>query len=311
MKSNKKLALNQRNLNELIVQNSMDLILVIDLEGRIIAANPAAMDLLGPANGLVAGQNLYALTHEEDRDFLSKEFVRSVVMGRSTATVCFRIQRKDGGWTYLETLCKLIVSDQNETVCVMNSRDVTDKIDHEAELEKQAFTDALTGLHNRRSFTHLLTQQILVANRSKQRFHLLMADLNGLKSINDRFGHAQGDAAIMCMGEALRGAFRSADTIARMGGDEFVVILTGLADSDISVMLQRLKRAFLRQGFEHRNRYLLSASVGIVSYNPFEPSSPEDLLQMADTAMYASKRSVNDPLEAGPDPEILRVASLA
>ncbi len=310
MKPQTKLLLNQQALNEVIVQNSMDLIMVIDLDGWILSANPASMNLLGYPSELITDQNLYTLTHEEDRDFLSLEFARSVAGGRMTVTACLRIQHKDGGWIYLETLCRLTLSEQGKILCVMNARDVTTKIGHEAELEEQAFTDALTGLHNRRSFTHLLTQQILVANRQKQRFHLLMADLNGLKSINDQFGHAEGDIAIKCVGDALRGTFRNADAIARIGGDEFVVILTGFVDSDFSVMLRRLSRAFLLQEFAHKNRYPISASIGIVSYNPFEPSSPADLLQMADTAMYASKRSAKNPSETEPDKEALRVAYL-
>ena len=140
-------------------------------------------------------------------------------------------------------------------------------------LKALSFVDELTGVYNRRGFLKLVEQQILLANRTKKGLCLMFIDLDGLKSINDQHGHKIGDMALQETADILRTTFRRSDVVARMGGDEFVILMIeGLDASDV-IIKGRLKKAV-----EQRNRqktksdYQLSLSMGLIRYHPVSPA---------------------------------------
>lgn len=156
-------------------------------------------------------------------------------------------------------------------------------------LEQQSNTDELTGLHNRRGFFMLAEQQLKVAARAKRQAMLVFADLNGMKSVNDTFGHEAGDALLRDAATALRLTFRDSDILARLGGDEFVALALE-PDGEAHEILEQRLQATVRKLNEDSNRlHRLSLSVGVCAWNPELHPTLHDLLAEADAKMYEAK----------------------
>ncbi len=159
----------------------------------------------------------------------------------------------------------------------------------EDELREMSLTDELTGLHNRRGFFTLADQQLKIANRSKKAMSLLYADLDGLKIINDTFGHDEGDRALVETAALLRDAFRESDIIARIGGDEFVVLTVDIGDVKQDSLISRVQEKFDARNAAGHVKFVLSISQGIACYDPEDPCSVLDLVNQADKRMYDEK----------------------
>lgn len=168
--------------------------------------------------------------------------------------------------------------------------DVTERKRMEDEIRALAITDQLTGLFNRRGFLALAEQQLKLADRTKKDLLLFYIDLDGMKWINDNLGHIEGDNALMEVAAVLKETFRSADIVARMGGDEFAVLVVDMTEGNMDIHIARLQdRIDAHNGRENR-KYRLSVSVGCSCYNPEKPSSIDALMVSADERMYSEKR---------------------
>ncbi len=176
------------------------------------------------------------------------------------------------------------------TAVTVVSTDITRQKELEASLRSLSITDALTGLYNRRGLFALAEQQIKSVNRSQQWISVLYADLDHLKEINDRFGHQEGDAALIRAADILRTTFRESDIIARIGGDEFVVIIVSDEKQSSNFTYSRLQRNLEAYHAGKKVAYTLSLSTGIAMYDPKHPVSFEDLLREADRFMYLHKK---------------------
>lgn len=169
---------------------------------------------------------------------------------------------------------------------------------HAARIHTLSTTDDLTHLHNRRGFLTLARQQLKSAECNRKPLLLLFVDLDGLKAVNDTYGHAAGDGLIAEAGRVLREAFRESDIVARLGGDEFAVLMP---DTDVDGSGALLGR--LRAGVEEANsnnktngggaerKYRLELSLGLTSFDPARPETLDDLLDCADALMYEHKRA--------------------
>jgi diguanylate cyclase (GGDEF)-like protein/PAS domain S-box-containing protein len=164
-----------------------------------------------------------------------------------------------------------------------------DRTRKEDELREMSLTDELTGLNNRRGFFTLADQQLKIANRSKKVMSLLYADLDGLKIINDTFGHDEGDRALVETAALLRDAFRESDIIARIGGDEFVVLTVDVGDVKPDSLIWRVQEKFDARNAAGHGKFILSISQGIACYDPEEPCSAQELVNLADKRMYEKK----------------------
>ena len=165
------------------------------------------------------------------------------------------------------------------------------KKEAEARLQQQAVTDELTGLPNRRLFSDRLAQSMAIAQREQRVLALLYIDLDGFKLVNDSLGHTVGDLLLVEVAQRLRSRIRRADTLARIGGDEFTVVLTTLrtpdeADIVAKDLLESLSQQFMIEGHEIG----IGASIGF-SVFPRDAADPVGLLQQADGAMYSAKHS--------------------
>ncbi len=165
----------------------------------------------------------------------------------------------------------------------------------EEELLALSLTDELTGLYNRRRFFILTEQYLKVAIRKKKRWLLLYVDMDDLKWINDHCGHNEGDQALMGLGSILKKTFRESDVIARIGGDEFAVLLESTDESD-AMLITRLYENIRDYNAKVSRDYKLSISVGVAQFDPEYPISIDKLLVKADALMYAQKRRAKEIL---------------
>ncbi|HNS48071.1 MAG TPA: sensor domain-containing diguanylate cyclase [bacterium] len=198
--------------------------------------------------------------------------------------------KRDGTSFYAEAQTRKMPY-QGREVRVTVLRDITSRRRFEEELRTISMRDELTGLYNRRGFFTLAEQQMKISKRSKKDLVLLFADLNGLKHINDTFGHQEGDQAIIDAANILKTLFRESDIVARIGGDEFVVLAIGAPDFSSKLLTERLKRGLDKFNAENVRKYQLAISTGLAIFSPEQPVSIDELLIQADRLMYQQKRA--------------------
>ncbi len=198
--------------------------------------------------------------------------------------------KRDGTSFYAEAQTRKMPY-QGREVRVTVLRDITSRRRFEEELRTISMRDELTGLYNRRGFFTLAEQQMKISKRSKKDLVLLFADLNGLKQINDTFGHQEGDQAIIDAANVLKTLFRESDIVARIGEDEFVVLAIGAPDFSSKLLTERLNRGLDKFNAGNARKYQLAISTGLAIFSPEQPVSIDELLIQADRLMYQQKRA--------------------
>ncbi|MEV4413187.1 diguanylate cyclase [Catellatospora sp. NPDC049609] len=177
--------------------------------------------------------------------------------------------------------------------------DITSERQMAEELRQLSVIDELTGVNNRRGFLIAARTELARARRTRRSCVLLFIDLDGLKRINDNFGHGAGDDALRCTATLLRANIRRRDVLGRVGGDEFCVLLAE-ADprNDVEVWARRLREQVARHNATTDEPYRLAVTVGATAFDHDTPGTIEDLMERADAAMYQARQQVN-----GRDPE--------
>lgn len=169
--------------------------------------------------------------------------------------------------------------------------DLATMVEEELAAVQLATIDELTGLSNRRGLQTVAAHALAVCRRTDRAASLLFLDLDGFKAINDRFGHAEGDRALMAIGRILLETFRDSDVVGRLGGDEFCVLLTGASPDGVQRALRRFDDAIRAHNAGSQDGPALSYSIGAVDYDCERHRSVADLMQEADEAMYERKKS--------------------
>lgn len=172
-------------------------------------------------------------------------------------------------------------------------KEILHRVNHvklQERLRLLTITDELTGLYNRRGFFTLAEEFLKLAKRQKKGIYMLYADLDHLKSINDRSGHHEGDEALVETAKVLKTTYRESDIVARIGGDEFVVIPVGITGDNIEKIIARLEKNMKNQNASRNKNYNLSLSLGVSLYNPEKPCSVDELISHADEMMHEHKR---------------------
>lgn len=271
-----------------LYERSSGLICTHDLKGAILTVNPAAARALGYEPSEVVGRNLADFTTAASLGLLSGylDTFRARPSQRGLASVKTR-----GGdvrvWMYDNTLC---AEPGGAPYVLGHAQDVTDLKRKEEMLRSLSLTDDLTGLYNRRGFLALAEQHFSLTHRTPQHLLLFYADMDGLKRINDLYGHQEGSAALRRVADILRQTFRATDVIARVGGDEFTVLAINAAPASAEAAVVRL-RENLREYNARRSRgYELSLSIGWVECGPGAVSFEESMAR-ADAEMYREKRA--------------------
>ncbi len=257
------------------------------LDGAMLEANQVIADMLGyhdPA-GLrqVNVRSLYV--HESDR----REHLASLGH-ESFQPAEFQLKRSDGTTIWVRDYCRAVLDGAGvvrfyDGILV----DITERRALEQAIRDMAFHDPLTGLPNRQLLADRLDLALAQARRNSRAMAVLFLDLDGFKAVNDGWGHAQGDALLRDVAGRLAGALRTADTVARIGGDEFTVLIPELPMEEGAAevsrkILRELERAFRIGECEYEVR----ASIGIALY-PRDGETADALLRNADAAMYRAK----------------------
>jgi len=206
-----------------------------------------------------------------------------------------------GNWAYLiEVTVVLLIAALAVDLLAMNMRRNLEQAQAEIALRKRmeeeirslSLTDALTGLYNRRGFTLLAEQEMKLARRIKTSMLLFFGDVDSLKTINDTYGHSQGDLALQEVSAVLKGTFREADILARFGGDEFMVLAVDASMESANVLTNRIQSSLEKRNQQGDWPYQLALSLGIAHYDPEAPCSVNELIAQADSQMYQQKRAM-------------------
>ena len=264
-----------------------DLVVVIDEQRVIRRANRALASRLGADRNALVGMPCYQTVCKLGEPTTECPGARCVVTGTEHAEE--RYVAGLGGH-YLVTCSPIPAVGSGGPRFVEVCRDISERREMEERLREAAIRDPLTGLFNRRGFLDLASQHLTLAERSGRNVVLLFLDLNDMKKINDELGHAAGDRALVDTASILRKTFRRSDIIARMGGDEFAVMLTEPSATGI----ERIVAEHLRQTIETHNApgdspYRISFSFGMAISEPERRCSLDDLLAIADQRMYREK----------------------
>ncbi|NPU85852.1 MAG: PAS domain S-box protein [Syntrophaceae bacterium] len=275
----------------LIFDNIEDAYYEVDLEGNTITCNESAHKILGYTVGELKGMNYRRYMSEENARIVTEAYGTVYRTCRPVNIKEFEVVRKDGAVRSVEVSISLLMDSHGQPVGFQGIiRDITDRKEMEERIISLSMTDQPTGLYNRRGFLALAEQHFRIAERLKTRLLLLFADLDGLKQINDTMGHKKGDEAILEAATILKEIFRESDIVARVGGDEFVVLAYGTSAENSDVLEKRLQQHIDEHNAFPQRDYEISMSVGIVYKNPDETVSIDELMSQADAYMYEQKR---------------------
>ncbi len=270
-----------------LVESTDDSIYVIDRDYRYLFINKKHRRRMGVNDVEYVGKS-YGDFHSNAITAEFKKIVEEVV-ARGESMRVDHLSERDGEH-YLLTLSPVRNADGSISAVTVVSKSVTEMKRMEQELRELSLTDELTGLYNRRGFFTLAEQHTRMANRNKNRVYILYADMDNLKVINDTYGHHEGDAALVMTAQILKSSFRDSDIIARIGGDEFVVMPIGMTETEAKITVGRLCKYIETANRERSDGDRLSLSLGVTHYDPQRPSTIEELLVRGDRAMYANKK---------------------
>jgi diguanylate cyclase (GGDEF)-like protein/PAS domain S-box-containing protein len=291
---------------EAIVASSADAIVSTSTDGSIISWNPGAEAMFGYPAAEVLGQPLSRFTPPQDQSRQS-ELIDLVVAGQSFTKVEGSRIRRDGSEFRVAVILSPVLQDGKGVVGVSAMmRDITDQEALEAALERRVLHDHLTNLPNRLLLNDRLVHALYRASRGAARPAVLSLDVDGFRAINDGLGHAGGNQALVEVARRLRRAVRPMDTVARMGGDEFVVLVEDGDQAAAVRVAMRVLDALRRPATIDGRPVLLQASVGIAVGHA--GSRAEELLRDADSAMYAAKakgKGLCEVFEAEPQDDLL------
>ena len=272
-----------------------DAVVVTDLQGIITDWNKGSETLYGYSKEEAIGQPVNVLHVPEDSERITSEVISAVEKhGKWTGDLRMLNKKGDIGW--VESVCVPIYDSENQMIGALGiNRNITNRIKETERLEQLAHYDYLTKIPNRYLLLDRLHHLIAQSERNKRTFALLYIDLDKFKIINDTKGHAFGDQVLFETALRLKQSIRHSDTVARIGGDEFVVLLENISnENDISSMVETLSKSLNKTYIVNEERFAVNCSIGVAIY-PEEGTTSDDLLAKADKAMYKDKDKHNQP----------------
>ncbi|EKE75148.1 EAL domain-containing protein [Gallaecimonas xiamenensis] len=281
----------QLRLAASVFANSYEGIMVTDADNRIIEVNPAFCRITGYSAEEVIGRspNLLA-SGRQPQGFYQAMWQQLASQDAWRGEIW---NRRKSGEVYAEILAISVVRNSQGAIqrYIGVFSDISQLKAHERELDQIAHFDPLTGLPNRRRLNDLLAQRLGQCDRYHQGLAVAFIDLDGFKPINDTYGHQAGDQFLVAMAKRLKGALRQQDVVARIGGDEFVVLLAdvlhpGLVEESLNRLLKVINEPVQMEG----TRLQVSASIGVTCY-PDDSGDADLLLRHADQAMYRAKQA--------------------
>ena len=272
-----------------LVQQSSDLIFVLDAHGVILFASSSAGRIIGYDPAALVGVALSALSEPDDAPHVTAFVEMAARLPGVSPLAEWRLRRPDGHVVDVEAIASNLLDDAAVGGIVVNARDVGERKELLDQLAHQAFHDPLTGLANRALFRDRVTHAITLARRQGRAVTVLYLDLDDFKLVNDSFGHPEGDRLLTLVAARLQACARSTDTVARLGGDEFAVLIE---DAETPTSVERLV-----ERIQEQMSYPFTLSHGDVSMTASIGSAAtldgglDEVMRYADVAMYAAKRS--------------------
>jgi diguanylate cyclase (GGDEF)-like protein/PAS domain S-box-containing protein len=275
---------------EAMVEHGSDLLLLTSSSGETLYVSPALEHLLGYAPDSSVAHDLAEILDPGELPRLAGLLEKALATGRSGPEDC-RVRHADGSWRIMEVDLVDMTEVADLAGVLWTSRDVTDRRELERQLEQSAFSDSLTGLANRALFRERLDHAVARTVRGGHPLAVLLADLDGFKTVNDSLGHDVGDEVLVEVAARLGSCVRPGDTVARLGGDEFAIILEDStepagADHVAERMLEIMRQPFTAGGTEMR----VGVSIGVAHARSGAETGSE-LLRNADMAMYSAKNN--------------------
>ncbi len=276
-----------------LFENARDAMFSYDLRGRMLSANQRAAEISGYAIDELLSLNISEIV-AKDFHVIGAEALKRTFNG-DNAPYELEIVAKAGHRIPIEITSRIILGRRGEPRTVQAiGRDVTDRKLAEETIRRLAYHDALTDLPNRALFEDRLQVALAQARRQNEQLAVMFLDLDSFKVVNDTLGHGAGDKLLQCVGRDLASMVRDGDTVARVGGDEFTLLLAGIEGPDDAIdvakrILECLRQSRVINGTEFRT----TGSVGITTY-PADGDDGETLLRNADTAMYRAKERGRD-----------------
>ena len=275
-----------------IIENIEDGYHELDFSGNIVFFNDALLKMLGYSRNEFAKMNYRNLTDEETARQMLQVCDEVYKTGKPSRGIEIEVMRKDGTMRVVEISVSLILDAKGQEVGFRNLiRDITERKKSEETIRRLAYHDPLTGLPNRLLFTDRLNMAITRAKRNRQYLAVMMLDLDYFKDINDTLGHHMGDRLLQAVGTRLTELLRKGDTIARMGGDEFLILLPEIINVGVTTTIaQKIVESFQSPFIIDDRKLQITTSIGIAIY-PDVSDDVETLIKNADIAMYRAKGS--------------------
>jgi diguanylate cyclase (GGDEF)-like protein/PAS domain S-box-containing protein len=296
----KRLAASERQFR-LLAENSTDVVCHLSADHRVVWVSPSLQSALGCEPGQWIGRPIQDVLASLEADPLPAWLEASPTGARPQRHHCrLRVRGCDGSHHWMETRSTPLLNDEGEPdgeVCTC--RLIDNEVAAERELERRAATDSLTALLNREEVFRQIRGLTAGNQRRGQELAVLFCDLDHFKDVNDTFGHQAGDAVLQAMAERVRHCVRASDLAARVGGDELLVVLTGLHTLDDALLIAEKLRQLAREPVViPEGEVRISLSVGVALARGEE--SIDDLIARADAAMYAAKQQGRDQVVAIP-----------
>jgi diguanylate cyclase (GGDEF)-like protein/PAS domain S-box-containing protein len=277
-----------------LFMNSPEALIYINEKDAILNINPRFTKLFGYTLEEIKGKNINeGFLHPPDK---KKEGKNLHKMASSKGYFHYETisKKKDGTLFPVSISGSSIKIDGQRKGIISTYIDITERKRLEKKLEKLAHFDVLTGCYARGYGLSLFERQIKSAQRHKTSILLLYVDLNGLKYINDTFGHKEGDKVLKEVAKFFKSILREVDIICRMGGDEFLLIFPDSSLNDVPLIKERITNKLKELNKNLNNPYKISFSIGLSCYNPSNPLPIEELIRIADEDMYKEKKIKNE-----------------
>lgn len=282
--------------SQVTLESIGDGVITTDIQGHIEYLNPVAADLTGWSNEEAQGLELdtvFQIRSEMDSMPTENPIVRCLAEGRIIDLPNHTVLIHRDGYQFAIEDSAAPIRDRQGTIigAVLVFHDVSDKRSLLHQMTHQAHHDALTGLPNRLLFNDRLSQAIAHAHRKNKKAAALFLDIDRFKLVNDTLGHAAGDLLLKAVAERLKHLLRQGDTLARQGGDEFIILLPDVTSShEAGIVAQKILELFSTPFFLVEEEVFVTSSIGISLY-PTDGKDIESLIKHADTAMYYAKES--------------------
>jgi len=280
----------QGRLFETMLSSLPDPCYILDLDGSFLYANKAMAELCQMPPKDIIGQMFSEMPLPDD--YNDEEKLRDVIRNKEQFEGEVKIKTPDGETRHFEYLYTPVIDNAGDVEAAAGiAHDITARKESEARIWRHANYDLLTQLPNRRLFMDRLSQHAAHSNRTGDPFAVLYIDLDYFKDVNDRLGHDTGDGLLKQIAKKISASVRQSDTVSRLGGDEFTVLLLDTGDQELIGDISANILAELERPFQlGENEASLSASIGIALF-PTDGDRALQLLNNADQAMYVAKHS--------------------